>query len=470
MFKQKTVSLLTISLIVFASAIISAQATVADAQTAASVASMSVAPSSGFGLNQTFQFSYTDPNGYSDLTSLTVRIPTTSTQELCWVVYDTTTKALSLAGDSENWSYATIGSPGNLHNSQCTIDVGGSSAAGSGNTLHLILKLQFSSSFAGFKTIYMRAQNQAGTVSDLIPEGSWDVFTPPDMQAVSAQPQGLVGTHWAGVSDFPQLQALGYKFAVVTVNPSSTTETNDALAAAEKAGLNLIIGANPPPYKLEANGSWTISDAGITFLQTLAAHASVVQAIFVFNEPYWVDPATSYNNSCGAVSAAQLRTLRSEIQSIWPGAKIYHDIGDPQSWAPGGDSWQSCVGDKYVDQTGVADYVGIWQYPVSTSGYNRQTALDFAYKASRYVLNSMQPAQPVFLGQAFGNGTGMVMPTTSQLQDWNCAVRSVLAPGTALSWYVWKQAPLYSDFLANHPESWAATQPSACTQQSAILP
>ena len=266
------------------------------------------------------------------------------------------------------------------------------------------------------------------------------------------------GTHWAAPADFPALARLGYQFVVVTVDPANPAAWAKPFDAAQAAGLELIVGVHPPPYRLR-DGAWTISKEGKAFLEYAASRPSLVKAIFVYNEPYWIDPFTEAKNPCGALSAAQLRGLRSAIRDVWPEARIYHDIGHPSRWAPGGDHprWQPCIGDKYADATGVADLVGVWAFPFETDGYHRSKALRILRREIDYVRDRMQ-ALPVLANQAFrcrGCGEATRWPTAEELKDWNQATRA-LGP-YAISWYPWRQAS-YDDYLANHPEMWNLTR------------
>ena len=269
------------------------------------------------------------------------------------------------------------------------------------------------------------------------------------------------GTHWPTVSDFPRLKSLGYSFVVTTVdgNPSNWATTFDA---AEQAGLKLIIGVYNPPYAL-SNGTWTITPTGQTFIRYAQSRSALVKALFVFNEPYWVDPWTYKNNLCGQLSAADLRLLRTEIRKLWPAAKIFHDIGAPQSWAPGGTVHRdnACVGSKYADQTGVADLVGVWFYPFERSGYLKTEGLA-AMRAAMDFVRTRMGAESVLDAQAFrcrNCGEASRFPTAAEIKDWNCALRD-LEPN-AISWYVWRQN-IYDDYLANYPALWPSTSPSAC--------
>lgn len=267
----------------------------------------------------------------------------------------------------------------------------------------------------------------------------------------------LTGTHWAEPADMATLAQVGYGFAVTNVAPGDVSGAKAKLDGAQAAGLKLIIGlyafGGPEPYTLKSDGTWTIPQASIDVLNYLHSRESLVLAFFGMNEPYWEGP--NGTDPCGAYSAANLRQLRTQLKAIWPTIKVYHDIGWPSQWGHGGSIWQTCIGTKYDDQTGVADYVGIWGYPFNNGGYDKAANLAIFQRESAFVINQMK-ALPAWLGQTFEQGSE-TYPTPVQLKDWNSTMRANMPPGALLSWYVWRQPDVYTDWLANHSEDWPLT-------------
>jgi hypothetical protein len=311
----------------------------------------------------------------------------------------------------------------------------------------------------GTHTLAARAYDAAGNVGS----SSTITVTVSNAAPTSDGPAAaLTGTHWAETADYPQLKSIGYGFAVTNVAPGDIAGAKAKLDAAHNAGIKLIIGlysfGGPEPYTLNSDGTWTFSQGSIDVIKYLATRQADILAFFGFNEPYWTGPTG--NNECGYYSAAQLRQFRTQVQAIWPGAKIYQDIGWPSEWAPGGSFYNAypCIGNKYADATGVADYVGVWDYPFGST-YDKARALARLSKETGYVINSMH-ATPVWLAQSFSDGDPF--PTSAQILDWNCAVRKALPAGSLISWYVWRQE-IYNDTLANHPEDWADTTAAACS-------
>lgn len=281
---------------------------------------------------------------------------------------------------------------------------------------------------------------------------AWPAVTPPPSKL-------LTGAYWPSQSDWPTIKGIGYDFATITINPGNASTVDQACDAADAAGLKLILGLWPLPYSGTPGNpaSMGISAAGKVSLQAMHARASSILALYVFNEPYWTNPLTGATNSCGNFTAADLRTLRTLIQDVYPEAKVYHDIGSPSAWAPGGTfhSEYPCIGDKYADQTGVADYVGLWDFPFQTNGYQKQRSLETLARESAYAINSMG-AIPVWDAQGSASPPdNLVMPTAVQLADYNEAIRAALPKGSIINWYVW--ANQYTDFLKNHPDLWPLT-------------
>jgi hypothetical protein len=269
------------------------------------------------------------------------------------------------------------------------------------------------------------------------------------------------GTHWPNPAEFDTLKKLGYQFAVVTLdeNPEHWRRTFDA---AERAGIRLVVGLYPYPYKWE-HDQWTITPEGLEFLRFAAARKTLVKAIYVFNEPYLTDPATGRQADCGALTPPQLRMLRNEIRSHYSGARIYHDLGQPSAWAPGAyfARQRPCVGDKYARTTGVADFAGVWDYPMTGGLYQRERMISAVQREIDYVSKEML-AQPVVLAQAFrckGCDGATRMPATGEIKDMNCSFRALAPHG--LSWYAWRQ-DAYDEVLSVRGDLWPMTGANAC--------
>jgi hypothetical protein len=70
---------------------------------------------------------------------------------------------------------ATLGSNATLENSQCTLNLAGSSTSGSGNNLTLNLALTFSTSFLDTQNVYVVAGDVSGLYGSWQQMGTWTV-------------------------------------------------------------------------------------------------------------------------------------------------------------------------------------------------------------------------------------------------------------------------------------------------------
>ena len=140
---------------------------------------VSVTPSSGSGLGpQTFSFVYSDPNGFGYLNKVMALFsPTGGFPNSCYFLYIPAANSLYLFNDAgTSWlGPMTLGVAGTLQNSQCSVNVGSSSASGSGNNLTMNLAVTFTSSFAGMQTTFMKANDNGGQSSGWQIIGSWSV-------------------------------------------------------------------------------------------------------------------------------------------------------------------------------------------------------------------------------------------------------------------------------------------------------
>src|SRR5262249_23229145 len=85
---------------------------------------------------------------------------------------------LNDAGSGYVGTGGTLGVAGTLSNSQCTVDLGASTASGSGNNLTVNIALGFAIGFSGAKNVSMGAINSAGIFSGWQTKGAWTVTGP----------------------------------------------------------------------------------------------------------------------------------------------------------------------------------------------------------------------------------------------------------------------------------------------------
>uniref|UniRef100_Q02BC3 DUF11 domain-containing protein n=1 Tax=Solibacter usitatus (strain Ellin6076) TaxID=234267 RepID=Q02BC3_SOLUE len=141
----------------------------------AGVTADSVTPNSGSGSSQTFALQYSETLGASSLSTVWVWFSATfgSAANSCMVYYDRSTNNLNLINDAgTQWQPGTPGIAATLQNSQCSINLAGTSVALGGNTLTLNLALTFKPAYAGAKNIYMYGAD-ASTNSGWQTRGTW---------------------------------------------------------------------------------------------------------------------------------------------------------------------------------------------------------------------------------------------------------------------------------------------------------
>ncbi|MCP5110332.1 MAG: hypothetical protein GY953_05810, partial [bacterium] len=146
---------------------------------------VSVSPSNGYGSGGRFQFTYSDPDGYQQLTSVSALINAALSQANgCSLDYNLTDQSLWLrADDGLNWvGPLPLGSAETLANSQCTVAL--LSAEGSGATLTLTVNITFAVEFPGVKSIYLYAEDSTGRNSGWRQLGMWN-------QRPAHAPEGL---------------------------------------------------------------------------------------------------------------------------------------------------------------------------------------------------------------------------------------------------------------------------------------
>ena len=99
-------------------------------------------------------------------------------------------RLLNDAGVAGTW---TPFGTGTLANSQCTLDLATSSATPAGTNLSLALRLTFSASFVGTKSIFMRANSNFGSATTgWFTRGTWDAGAL--VQAISVTPNSSTNT------------------------------------------------------------------------------------------------------------------------------------------------------------------------------------------------------------------------------------------------------------------------------------
>ena len=142
-------------------------------------ATVSVTPSSGSAASQTFALQYSDTGGAASLQTVWVYFSATlanPASNSCLLYYRLSVNQISLAQDGgTTWFSATPGAATTLQNSQCSLNVAGSSVVLNGNALTLNLAMTFKPAYAGAKNSYMYAADLLGSASGWLARGTWIV-------------------------------------------------------------------------------------------------------------------------------------------------------------------------------------------------------------------------------------------------------------------------------------------------------
>jgi hypothetical protein len=137
-------------------------------------------PASGTGLRQSFTFTFSDPDGWQDLTVVNGLINFwLDGRQACYFAYVPAQRALYLVDDAGNaggpYAGMLLPSTAAISNGQCTIYGSGSIVSADGQTLSLTLDVAFHSNFGGTKIVYLAARDRAGHNSGWQRLGVWSV-------------------------------------------------------------------------------------------------------------------------------------------------------------------------------------------------------------------------------------------------------------------------------------------------------
>ena len=279
---------------------------------------VSVTPSSGSGSSQTFSFLYSDQKGYASITTLLTLINSSlSGSAGCYLLYYPGANVFYLANDTATaWlGPAALGIAGSLHNSQCTVDIGNSSASGGGTSLTVNLALSFQSGFGGTKNVYMDVSD--GQDSGWQQRGSWTVPAGPPT-AVSVTPSSGNGSNQTFSFVYSDTKGHGAITTLLTVINSSLNASG---------GCYLLYYPGPNVFYLA-------NDAVTAWLGPVA----LGKAGSVQNSQCTVDAGSSSASGSGTSLTVNLAL---SFQSGFGGTKnVYMDVSDGQDsgWQQRG-SW-----------------------------------------------------------------------------------------------------------------------------------
>ena len=329
---------------------------------------VSLTPNSGTGASVTFQTVISDPNGTGDLSYVQLLVGTGAGTNACLVVYQQQGNLLYLFNNADTQEFpVTLGVPGTVSNSQCTLNAGSSSVTTAGNNLTLSLALTFSS-WPGVKSVSLFATGLSGQNSGNpnVTEGVWAANPNAEIASISPSSVGAgSGTftltvngfnfnessvvYWYNVYDIgtplttvfvsaTQLRATVPASDVATVGPSSVEVVNTTPSPTASNYEGFIISGPPTIVSLAPN---TGAGSSVTFkavysdpngagdLNALLLQVNTVQSsanacyvyyqpqgnqLYLFNNGAWITPGLT-PGVAGTVSNSQC-TLNAGLSTV----------------------------------------------------------------------------------------------------------------------------------------------------------
>jgi hypothetical protein len=211
---------------------------------------VSMAPSTGSGINQNFTFVTSDPDGASDL--VRTHISFSSASSYCYAIVSGTVSGtvVQLLNDSGSaWlGPVTLGGTSTVENSNCRVNGSGSSLQNVGNNRTVRLDVTFKA-LTGLLNAFLAAEDQEGAVTAWMNVGTWTAGSGNQLPAVvSMSPNTGSGT--------------SQTFSFVTSDPNGATDlawTHISFASA----------ANPSAYcyaLVSTAGVLLLNDSGTAWL------------------------------------------------------------------------------------------------------------------------------------------------------------------------------------------------------------
>jgi hypothetical protein len=156
-------------------------------------------PDAGSGADQSFTFTFSDPNGWQDLGVVNILYNFfLDGRQACYLAYARQNNTLYLVNDTGTALLPglTVNGTGSVANSQCAVR--GATVSGSGTAMTLTLNMTFYSAFGGTRAVYMAARDLAENNSGWQRMGVWTV--PGASQTTTTSVVGMEPARGAGAS------------------------------------------------------------------------------------------------------------------------------------------------------------------------------------------------------------------------------------------------------------------------------
>ena len=219
----------------------SASVTIKIAKTGPNIETVSASPSTGTGSKATLELTYSDGDGFADITYAYVLLKhAIDSNNACYLIYYRPGNSLYLlTNGGQMGALATPGRAGTLENSQCSVDLSQTSVTASGSNLTLTVALTFKPEFRGTKNIYMNALDAGGNWAGWTSRGTWTPSPNATPAAVSVSPgagSGPNATLALTYSDSDGFADLNYGF--VLINSKRMTKPRQWWVLSQRAGVS----------------------------------------------------------------------------------------------------------------------------------------------------------------------------------------------------------------------------------------
>jgi phage baseplate assembly protein gpV len=396
---------------------------------------VSVAPSSGSGLQQTFALQYGDSLGAADLTSVWVWFTPNFNSGLaantCMLYYARATNQLFFLNDAgTTWSSPVApGTAVTLSNSQCAINVAAASVTASGTNLILNLPVTFTAAYAGAKNTYMYAAGSSASSGWQL-MGSWTApATSEVVSDVSVAPNSGAGLQ--------QTFALQYADSLGATDLASVwvwfTSSFNSGSAANSCMIYYARATNQLYFLNDAGAAWSSPVApgtGVTLsnsqcsINVAAASVTSSGANLTLNLPMTFTAAyagaqSTYMYAAGSSANSGWQTLGSWTVPVTSAA-----VSDVSVTPSSGSGLQQTFALQYVDPLGAADLTSVWVWftPSFNSGLAANTCMLYYARATN---------QLFFLNDAGTTWSSPVAPgATVTLSNSQCSINVAAASVT----------------------------------------
>lgn len=286
---------------------------------------VSVSPASGGGLNQTFTFTLSDGNGYTDIAFAGFLVQNAvNTANGCYITYAAGTNTFAIYRDSDS-SFLPIvpGSGSSVENGNCRVSGNGLAVSGTGTLFSASIPINFKTGFAGTKNIYASVADAGGLASGWQAIGTWDPVPSYSPTVVSLQPaagSGLTQTftfHYSDANGNADISAITVLF-------------NTSLNSANGCYLTYSRGANALSLFRDSDSSWmSIAPGGAGIIEN--TKCSIAGASFATstsgNSFHLSVPVTFKSGFAAPLTVYTSATDQAGLSSGWIAAGSWTSIG-----------------------------------------------------------------------------------------------------------------------------------------------